>query len=122
MVRGGARVRSGPMPDPESGRSEHRGYRLSSLPNGGYQGDVPQFPLSTFRQYKNVKNRKVYDASASARWRKRELEIWGSLWRTPQALTRCLAMTRGRSIWGCQHAPSHQQSGQIKLQSSEIGR
>ena len=65
MARGGARNRSGPAPDPNSGRSERRGFKLTALPSEGFRGDVPDFPLPD-----------VTD---------RELEVWGSLWRTPQA-------------------------------------
>jgi hypothetical protein len=65
MSRGGARNRSGPAPDPNSGRSERRGFKLTALPSEGYQGEVPEFPLP--------------DVSV------RELTVWDSLWRTPQA-------------------------------------
>lgn len=65
MARGGARNRSGPKADPNSARSDRRGYRLTALPAEGYTGPVPDFPLP----------------SAS----ERELEVWASLWRTPQA-------------------------------------
>ena len=65
MARGGARNRSGPAPDPDSVRSERRGYKLTALPNEGYSGDAPGFPLA--------------DPS------ERELEVWADLWRTPQA-------------------------------------
>lgn len=65
MPRGGARNRSGPPADPNSGRSERRGFKLTALPSEGYQGEVPEFPLP--------------DASD------RELTVWESLWRTPQA-------------------------------------
>lgn len=65
MTRGGARNRSGPAPDPNSGRSDRRGFKLTALPSEGYQGDVPEFPLP--------------DAT------ERELEVWADLWRTPQA-------------------------------------
>ena len=65
MARGGARNRSGPAPDPNSGRSERRGFKLTALPSEGFRGDVPDFPLPD-----------VTD---------RELEVWESLWRTPQA-------------------------------------
>lgn len=65
MPRGGARNRSGPAPDPTSGRSDRRGYSLTALPAEGYAGPVPDFPLP--------------DAS------ERELEVWGEAWRTPQA-------------------------------------
>lgn len=65
MARGGARNRSGPKADPTSGRSDRRGYKLTALPAEGYRGPIPDFPLP----------------SASDR----ELEVWESLWRTPQA-------------------------------------
>lgn len=65
MPRGGARNRSGPAADPNSGRSERRGFKLTALPSEGYQGEVPDFPLP--------------DVSV------REQVVWESLWRTPQA-------------------------------------
>jgi len=65
MPRGGARNRSGPATDPNSGRSERRGFKLTALPSEGYRGDVPDFPLP--------------DATD------RELDVWASLWATPQA-------------------------------------
>ena len=65
MARGGARNRSGPAPDPNSGRSERRGYKLTALPSEGYRGVVPDFPLPDMTD--------------------READVWESLWRTPQA-------------------------------------
>src|SRR4051794_39385007 len=65
MARGGARNRSGPSPDPQSGRSDARGYSLTALPAEGYDGPVPDFPLP--------------DPAG------RELELWEQAWRTPQA-------------------------------------
>ena len=65
MARGGARNRSGPAADPNSGRSERRGYKLTALPSEGYKGEVPDFPLP----------------GASDR----ELAVWDGLWATPQA-------------------------------------
>ena len=65
MARGGSRNRSGPAANPESGRSERRGYSLTALPAEGYDGPAPEFPLP----------------SPS----KRELEAWEQAWRTPQA-------------------------------------
>lgn len=65
MARGGARNRSGPQPTESSGRSERRGYSLTALPSQGYDGQVPPFPLP----------------GATVR----ELEVWESAWRTPQA-------------------------------------
>jgi hypothetical protein len=65
MTRGGARNRSGPPASEGSGRSDRRGYSLTALPAGGYDGEAPEFPLP----------------SASAR----ELEVWAQAWTTPQA-------------------------------------
>ena len=65
MPRGGARNRSGPAADPTSGRSDRRSYKLTALPAEGYRGPVPDFPLPGPSD--------------------RELEVWESAWRTPQA-------------------------------------
>lgn len=65
MARGGARNRSGPTADPNSIRSARRGYSLTALPAEGYDGPAPTFPLPSPSD--------------------RELEVWDSLWRTPQA-------------------------------------
>ena len=76
MSRGGARNRSGPQPDPSSGRSDRRSFSLTALPSEGYSGDVPDFPLPAPL--------------------KRELEVWAQAWSTPQA---CVwSMERWR--WG----------------------
>ena len=83
MPRGGARNRSGPRPDPKSGRSERRGYQLDRLPAAGYDGDVPEFPLP----------------SASDR----ELAVWAEVWRSPQACAWSLPqqswMVRTVAVW-----------------------
>jgi hypothetical protein len=65
MTSGGRRNRNGAIPDPNSGRSDRRGYKLTALPAEGYDGPAPDFPL---------------DAPTE-----RELEVWADLWRTPQA-------------------------------------
>ena len=65
MSRGGARNRSGPAADPNSGRSDRRGFTLTALPSEGYRGEVPDFPLPQVSE--------------------RELEVWAQAWRTPQA-------------------------------------
>ena len=70
MPRGGARNRSGPPPDPTSGRSETRGLVFTALPAAGYIGDVPAFPMPT---------------ASFADLAKREADIWAEAWRTPQA-------------------------------------
>lgn len=77
MTKGGARNRSGPAPDPNSGRSERRGYKLNELPAEGYTGPVPDFPLP----------------SPSGR----ELEVWEWAWRTPQACAWSLPSEAWRS-------------------------
>ncbi len=65
VTRGGARNRSGPPPDPKSGRSDRRGLNFTALPAEGYDGEPPTFPLPDVSE--------------------RELEVWASAWRTPQA-------------------------------------
>lgn len=65
MAKGGPRNRSGPPPDPSSARSDARGLSFAELPNEGYKGEAPDFPL----------------ASPS----RRELDVWADLWVTPQA-------------------------------------
>lgn len=65
MPRGGARTRSGPPADPNSARSDRRGFKLTALPSEGYTEPAPEFPLPQPSR--------------------RELAVWESLWRTPQA-------------------------------------
>lgn len=65
MARGGARNRSGPSASESSGRSDRRGYSLTALPAGGFDGEIPDFPLPAPTT--------------------REIEVWESAWRTPQA-------------------------------------
>ena len=66
VARGGARSRSGPQPDPTSGRSDRRGVGGGVvLPAEGYSGPVPDWPFG----------------SGTAR----ELEVWGKAWESPQA-------------------------------------
>ena len=65
MARGGARNRSGPPANPDSGRSDRRGFSLTALPAEGYTLPAPDFPLAM-----------ASDA---------ELALWAEVWRTPQA-------------------------------------
>lgn len=65
MSRGGARNRSGPTASEDSGRSDRRGYSLTALPAGGYDGPAPDFPLPLPNE--------------------RELDVWAQVWTTPQA-------------------------------------
>ncbi len=64
MPRGG-HARSGPPPDPKSGRSERRGLRFDALPAEGYDEEVPNFPLPQMSS--------------------RESTLWDWAWTTPQA-------------------------------------
>ncbi|MBH5301141.1 hypothetical protein EU799_04805 [Corynebacterium silvaticum] len=69
MPRGGARSRSGPAPDPTSGRSDRRKLdeKLQVLPASGWQGDAPPWSLPQ----KGTK--------------KRERDVWKHIWTYPQA-------------------------------------
>ena len=67
VPRGGARNRSGPQPDPGSGRSERRGFKVTALPSEGYDGPVPD--LSDFLVCVTGRHEAV----------------WAALWSTPQA-------------------------------------
>lgn len=68
MARGGARVVSGPAPDPMALRrnrpSDKAGWTL--LPAGGREGEPPEWPLTEPAD--------------------RELRLWDELWEQPQAL------------------------------------
>ena len=88
MVAGGARARSGPAPDPNSGRSAARGLDFSALPSEGYKGEVPDFPLDPIVLFDEhfsdgAKVREV-DPEASEDFRSRENVVWVEAWRSPQ--------------------------------------
>lgn len=93
MPRGGARNRSGPRPDPTSGRSERRGFTLTALPAEGYTGGPPNFPLEPivlFTEYfegsgKNRIKVKERDEEGTESFREREACVWAEAWSTPQA-------------------------------------
>lgn len=89
MARGGARNRSGPQPDPRSGRSDRRGFRLDALPADGFAGEIPVFPLPVATRFEWVTEGKsrfrVADEVSTDRYRERELAVWSESWRTPQA-------------------------------------
>ena len=120
MAKGGARVRSGPDQDPNSGRSERRRRAASSstassstasgkagaadalpitstefnplaLPARGRTGRAPAFPLPRTIRYgfgigEGGKPVRVESRAPTLAFRKRELQLWGELWKTPQAL------------------------------------
>jgi hypothetical protein len=99
-VKGGARNRSGPQPDPTSGRSDRRGIKLTALPAEGYDGDAPEYPLpkrSVYDIYFADKQRvKEFDADATEALWERELELWLWAWRTPQACAWAMPSERWR--------------------------
>lgn len=89
MTRGGARNRSGPPVDPDSGRSERRGVKLTALPAEGWNGPAPVFPLpprAVYRwEFEDKRRFQVIDPDATEAVGKRERELWEWAWRTPQA-------------------------------------
>lgn len=89
MARGGARNRSGPAADPNSGRSARRGLSLQALPNEGFQGEIPGFPLmrrAVYRwEYEDKRRYQLLDEDATQAVADREAELWEWAWRTPQA-------------------------------------
>lgn len=89
MTKGGARNKSGPARDPKSRTSERRGYSLTALPNEGYDGPVPEFPLMAFSvmrwETEDKRRFQVVDQDATAEFRERELELWERAWTYPQA-------------------------------------
>jgi hypothetical protein len=102
MGRGGARNRSGPAPDPKSGRSDRRNYKLSALPATGFDGDAPPFPLPKVKVYieyfvEKERKREFDEASTELR-HERELELWGAAWRTPQACAWSMESWRWLSV------------------------
>jgi hypothetical protein len=89
MPRGGARNRSGPSFDPQSGRSDRRGVNLSALPSGGFDGAVPEFPLPRAKRYRweyeDKRRYQVFDEETTEVYRDQEIAVWEQAWTTPQA-------------------------------------
>ena len=89
VTKGGARNRSGPGKDPNSGRSDRAGFTLTALPSSGFDGEVPDFPLMPFVVYRwefeGKRRFQVRDEDATAAFAERERELWGQAWRYPQA-------------------------------------
>lgn len=89
MPSGGARNRSGPQADPNSGRSDARGFVLTALPSEGYKRKAPAFPLPRILRwnvfYENKVKKREVDEGATDGFRERELAIWAEAWKTPQA-------------------------------------
>lgn len=86
MPSGGSRSRSGPAPDPNSGRSEKRGVVFSALPRVGFQGKVPEFPLPKMLMGFWTKDGEyIEDSDGEKSFADRERWLWEWAWRTPQA-------------------------------------
>jgi len=70
MPKGGARINSGPPPDPNALRRDRKADAAGwvTLPADGRAGDPPAWPLPEGDQH---------DA---------ELALWADIWRTPQAV------------------------------------
>lgn len=96
MSTGGARNRSGPRPQEDSGRSDARGYSLTALPAEGYQGVAPSFPLPPRVVYEDRRTFQVRDDEATQITADREAEVWAWVWRTPQACAWSMPSERWR--------------------------
>lgn len=87
MASGGARARSGPAPDPNSYRSLSKDWL--ELPAGGFDGEVPEFPLPRAVQFNTYfeDGKKVTepDADETAAVWDAEIDLWNELWAKPQA-------------------------------------
>lgn len=72
MPRGGARVNSGPPPDPNALRRDRKSDQdgWTDLPAEGRAGDPPKFPLCGLGNGLDD----------------REKQLWGEIWATPQAV------------------------------------
>ena len=104
MGSGGARNRSGPQPDPTSGRSDLRGVKLDALPAEGFTGEVPEFPLppaQVINEYFDTESKqkiKEVDQRASDLRNEREQELWEWAWSTPQACAWALERWRWQAV------------------------
>lgn len=85
MTSGGARVRSGPSPDPHSRTSLRKDLKTMRLPRHGYDGPIPKFPLATWQvMIADSDGQPIEDKQCTKLWAKREKTMWETLWRLPQ--------------------------------------
>ena len=86
MVSGG-HARSGPLPNPNSARSDRRGLSFTALPSEGYAGKAPRWPLPRRSVYyvSGADKVKIFDEAETDRVEDRELALWAWAWTTPQA-------------------------------------
>ena len=84
----GGHARSGPRPDPNSGRSARRGFTLIPLPER-HDGPAPRYPLMPYAVIETVSadggRYERRDDAATAAFRERERELWEWAWTLPQA-------------------------------------
>lgn len=87
MPRGGARVNSGPAPDPQALRRERTADKEGwvVLPSEGRKGNAPAWPLSKWRDQEKAKPAEERNDSAARALDDRELKIWREIWKIPQA-------------------------------------
>lgn len=101
-THGGKRNRSGPAKDPQSARSEREGIVLTALPNEGYTGGIPEFPLSVRRirrwEMEDKHRFQVVDEEETELVADREQELWEWAWRTPQAAAWSLEPWRWQTV------------------------
>jgi hypothetical protein len=84
MPRGGARINSGPPPDPNALRRDRADDRdgWTLLPSCGRLADAPPWPLlSHAGQATDLDTHVNVEA-----WDRRELAVWVDIWATPQAV------------------------------------
>ena len=86
MGSGGARNRSGPPRDPNSGRSDRLGVRFDALSADGYAGPTPVFPLPIRPIVVEYETGREVDRDATERIRDREIDLWAWAWSLPQAI------------------------------------
>lgn len=88
MTSGGSRARSGPTPDPSSGRSAARGLDFQALPSEGFKGKIPDFPLDPIvlfaEHFEDGKKIREVDTESAADFHSREGVVWTEAWRSPQ--------------------------------------
>ena len=75
---------------------------MTALPNGGYDGLVPEFPLSKRRvmrwEYEEKRRYQVLDEEATELVAARESELWEWAWRTPQACAWSMESWRWQTV------------------------
>lgn len=83
MPRGGARSKSGPAPKLDSGRSDRRGLKVTTLPATGCRRKPPTFPMASPTQMEAFAE---VDPNVLAELEAIEERIWTDTWKLPQAV------------------------------------